>query len=405
MFENIVLRRPENTRAALDAGTLAEALFFYQNTHVVLEHGSLRSLLNTIGPQLLLSLLSEGWITVTYYRNSLGVHTDTRNNVKEHHFISWEFAGSKQEGRKKGNDAIIAVFERELEKSAATRRASKRFLDLIEVASFHEGFGDAGGVTDAAVQDMSDRDYVRHAAEITLRGLIPNLNLPVGWYFEPYVEGGGIMIGTNLDFSTLNSEYHKFVSPKHSSITPEFILSHILEARADLALASRYMAEYLTNDISSLLMQEKFRDILAKRRANAEQLVLFQDLFLRGANSIRDAINQDPSRFGEYLKLLEEGKKFKDWLRGKNPDAKLLAEYHRAATNNTWLEKLPTRTVRFALFVGMGLLTEAFVPTGLAAASAIGLSAADYFLIDNVIKGWRPNQFVEGPVADFLKDK
>jgi hypothetical protein len=38
-------------------------------------------------------------------------------------------------------------------------------------------------------------------------------------------------------------------------------------------------------------------------------------------------------------------------------------------------------------------------------ASGIALNAADYFLIDRLIKGWKPNQFIEGALKDFLNPK
>jgi len=36
------------------------------------------------------------------------------------------------------------------------------------------------------------------------------------------------------------------------------------------------------------------------------------------------------------------------------------------------------------------------------AATAVGIAAADGFLLDKVLKGWRPNQFLEGPLKDFI---
>jgi hypothetical protein len=49
------------------------------------------------------------------------------------------------------------------------------------------------------------------------------------------------------------------------------------------------------------------------------------------------------------------------------------------------------------------VLAASFLLTPLAgAAVGIGLSAGDYFLLDKVIKGWKPNQFVNGPLKDFV---
>jgi hypothetical protein len=37
------------------------------------------------------------------------------------------------------------------------------------------------------------------------------------------------------------------------------------------------------------------------------------------------------------------------------------------------------------------------------AAVGVGLSAADTFLLDKLLKGWKPNQFVEGPLKEFIR--
>jgi hypothetical protein len=39
------------------------------------------------------------------------------------------------------------------------------------------------------------------------------------------------------------------------------------------------------------------------------------------------------------------------------------------------------------------------IPAGLA------LGATDSFIVDRLLKGWRPNQFIEGPLRDFVCEK
>jgi hypothetical protein len=36
------------------------------------------------------------------------------------------------------------------------------------------------------------------------------------------------------------------------------------------------------------------------------------------------------------------------------------------------------------------------------AIAAAALSAGDAFLLDKILKGWKPNQFIEGPLKQFL---
>ena len=60
-----------------------------------------------------------------------------------------------------------------------------------------------------------------------------------------------------------------------------------------------------------------------------------------------------------------------------------------------WADNLPPKTLRWLIFTAAG------IPLSLAA--AVGLGAADTFLLDKLIKGWKPNQFIEGPLKDFLR--
>ncbi len=55
----------------------------------------------------------------------------------------------------------------------------------------------------------------------------------------------------------------------------------------------------------------------------------------------------------------------------------------------------PMKVIRFLIFTGGGLLVPAL--------AALGLSAADAFVVDRLLGGWRPNQFVNGPLKGFAR--
>ena len=68
-------------------------------------------------------------------------------------------------------------------------------------------------------------------------------------------------------------------------------------------------------------------------------------------------------------------------------------------------DKLPTKRIRLAVFAltntALGLLTSPII----GASSGLGLSALDSFLLDKVMKGWRPNHFIEGPLKHFIESQ
>ena len=90
MLESIAIRRLETEGRPLDIGLLAETLLFYGKIHLILDHGSLVSLLRTLGPDHLLYLLDNGLATGTYYRQTLGV--SGQSHIYD--FIGFEFDGS-----------------------------------------------------------------------------------------------------------------------------------------------------------------------------------------------------------------------------------------------------------------------------------------------------------------------
>jgi hypothetical protein len=47
------------------------------------------------------------------------------------------------------------------------------------------------------------------------------------------------------------------------------------------------------------------------------------------------------------------------------------------------------------------MLADAAAPTGLGTSAGISVGAADSLLLDRLIKGWKPNQFIDGPIREF----
>jgi hypothetical protein len=54
---------------------------------------------------------------------------------------------------------------------------------------------------------------------------------------------------------------------------------------------------------------------------------------------------------------------------------------------------------------GLSALAAVTLSPAAGIAAGVGLNAADYYLIDRLIKGWKPNQFLEGPLKNFLLQK
>jgi hypothetical protein len=277
-------------------------------------------------------------------------------------------------------------------------------LDRVSVKAQIEVEGEARGLPGLAERDLEDPQYVKIAIGRLISVLVPSYALPPTYEFRIISGDDGFFIATDLDFAAINANYHKSIPPTHSTITAAYLIDHLLEARADIYFASEYMAELVTSSAYSAIIQVKLRDILRKRERNTEQIALFQSTYLKDAHAIRSAINSGEKSFSDFLPVLEQASKFKEWLRSQNPDESVLSQYLKAATAETWVDKLPSKTTRFVIATGIGIAADLIWPSGAGTVLGIGVGAGDSLVLDRISKGWRPNQFVEGPLQKFVDE-
>lgn len=374
----------------MDAGLLAETLFFYEHVHLLMDGATLGSLLRSIGPDTLIRLLRDKRMTVTFLADSLGTVTSTNYGLSRHNYAAFKIARDADGKKISSKDWVRRSFIKTLENQYGVGRSARRFTEQI---SFRE-HGDEK-IVDAARSDLDDSHYVQESVRLILMHSVPGLILPNGWFFRTLqMNEGDFVVDTNLRFDALNVEYHKQVPIEANSITPAWILTQILDARADLSFAADYMAEYATDPLHSDIAKLQFSNLLKRRLSSGESIAQFQKVELNNARAIREAINSGERSFDDFLHLLDKAGRFKKWLQQRNPDANLIGDYIRASTEDTWAEHLPMKAVHFA--------AASIVGTLLTPAAALGLGFADSMFADRLIRGWRPNQFIQGAVRKFV---
>jgi hypothetical protein len=228
---------------------------------------------------------------------------------------------------------------------------------------------------------------------------VPGFSSSAQFHFKVFKSSdGGYFVDTDLDFPNLNAAYHTVVPASHSSITASYLLAHLLDARADTFFAAYYMAEPVTVPISSDIMRLKHFEFLRRKDISSDDLELFHELIVPEFPTIREVINSRERSMQEFLVLLDEAARFKKWLTDAHPDVGLVQSYQKEVTKKSWVETLPGKAIRFVVAAGTGLGASA------AAGSAGGLSvgAANTFLLDRLLKGWRPNHFIDGPYRRFV---
>lgn len=393
MFESIIIRRPLNEEHGYDAGLIAEALFYCQNVHLLVDHQALDGLLRSIGPESLLRLIEDGFVTATHVRDSVGTRTDTSKGVPIYSFVEWHFTGTQEtKPRLPREERIRFIFERALGTGWRTRRFAKQFAKKVPVVPLSEGIEHERGVPGLAHDDLGDKTFVRRAIEIALRDRLPGYEPPPEWDVDIVKCKDDFVISCNLDFARIGAHVRQRSGKPEDDITPAHLVGPILNARADMTLAAKHMSELVTDPATARVIQLRFGDMLRKRERSQRDIEAFQEVTLQNARAIRDAVNSGAISFSEFLDFVSKSRRFRHWLKEANPDKKLLDEYNASITKGTWVESLPSRAARFAVFTGAGLLLGSFY----GAAAGVAVAAADQFLFDRLYRGWKPHQFIHG---------
>jgi hypothetical protein len=122
-----------------------------------------------------------------------------------------------------------------------------------------------------------------------------------------------------------------------------------------------------------------------------------------GRSGIASAISSGQKRFRDVEDLLEKREPFAKAIRGRADDTSLAKAYFEEVAEMSWLTHGVGRHVRFTAFVGAATVAGVFLTPVAGLATAAGLSAIDYYIVDALVKGNRCRTFIEGDVARFLE--
>jgi hypothetical protein len=130
---------------------------------------------------------------------------------------------------------------------------------------------------------------------------------------------------------------------------------------------------------------------------------MFQETVVEDVPSVRDVVNSGKRSFRDVARLVRQAEKFKEWLQKQGGTEDLRDSYCKEVAHLDWADRLPPKSMRFLMMTAAGLAVSAVTSPVVAAAVTTALSASDTFLLDKLLKGWKPNQFIEGPLKKFLR--
>lgn len=392
MFKSICIKSSDS-KFPTDIGFIAENLLYYQNVHIIAGADTLPILVNNCGVDSLIELLTNRNLKIHIRENMLGV-----------------MEKKTADGRSLTDAALLTsnsltkeeVLFRGIFKASGRRGYSKRttnkLLPLVDTIKYEDN------ICDLVRDDISDSDYFKQSIIETIKFYNPNLTLrpeEINYIFEK--QNDGYIFETNLNYDLINKQILN--NPSGTIINPSSIMLDILETRGDMHLASNLNAEIATTSINTLLMKIKFHDIYKKTAKSSEELFQFNDFTLSNGHAIKEVLNNGDKNFDDFLKILDKADKFRNWLNNIDEDKNIIQEFHSAVTRETWIDKIPSKSFRWSFFTGAGLLADALLTGGLGTAIGLGLSLGDAFLLEKILKGWKPSVFIDKDLKPFTTGK
>jgi hypothetical protein len=383
MLDSILYTARSSPGPLIDAGALAESLIFYGKVKVVGNTGILKGLTRCIPPFELLELLRSGRLEIYYLGDQIGVSSrEIRNGTELHDLVRISSP----------NHTIETIAAKTFQEAAG--RTSSAILGAKEFESLIQEFDHSDFDQASIVEMLTNKARINETAKAVLQSVAPQYKeaYPINFGIEKTDQG--LEVDTDIDFAKVNQEYHKLVPPEHSSISQAHIISAIQSAYEKAFFAGSLDSEIAVAETEQAVFSKTISEVIGQRNANSEQVQQFIGLILGNGRAIREAVNSGEVRFSSILKLLDNSDRFRGWIADQPADASLLTAFYDEITKDSWVDKLPPKTIRFSIFTALGYTIDVVGAGGLGTLASLGVNAVDSFLVDRLIKGWKPHQFV-----------
>lgn len=394
MFDAITYKNAIGPGPLIDIGALAEGLLFYGRVAIVGNSGAVKDLLSRIPPFVLLSLLRDGRLEFHYLADQIGVSTTPLSNGKSLHSLI-QFSSPNHSIEKVGPQA----FKDAAGGTSQAKLGASQFTRLLKPLD-HTAFDQ-----ESILQAISDNRATELSISSLVQEVVPEFPVSEDTYFKIERENQGFYVDTNIDFGALNKLYHQAVPPSHSSLSEAYFLALIQGAYEATFFAAKLDTEVAVHPIERAV-QARALEAVARRHTNSQtQIESFTDLTLSNCHAIREAVNSGAVPFSSVVRLLDSADKFRHWLHQQPVDTNIVRAYYQETVKESWVEKLPGKSTRWSIFTGIGLGLDALGAGGLGTAAGVAASAVDSFVLDKLIKGWKPHQFVEKDLKSLFDDK
>jgi hypothetical protein len=376
----------------LELGELAERLLFYDEITMYVDEEGINFLFFQEHPNLLIPFLEE-------YRDKVrlrctvfntGVYNENRYDAEIMRANEW-LVGDKtfyeyiyESNNLETPDGYIK-----------DKDLARRFLDLLKIDH----------LDDSVWHSIFDDNMAKNELPNFIRQYVAD-NYPNTYDLLPEDMSFAITDRDSLSFK-LHADFDPW--PVNKAFRKQGIRLNILRLASsyisfitDFPVWLELESDLQTAPLGATIVRSKINRLLSKQGKSLEVINNFQDIFLAGKN-IEAVINSKERSFKDFIEIYEKGERFRAWIRDVPPDSNLMQEYYNSVTSNTWLERLPTKIARWSLFTGAGLGIDALGGGGVGTAAGLLLGTFDTFVLDKLLHGWKPNQFIDGTVKKFVE--
>ncbi len=249
--------------------------------------------------------------------------------------------------------------------------------------------------------DFSKRNISSEDFKIIIQTIAPAFKVPEDFYFygKQVTRDGQFSLQSNLNLQELR---RVLVVPRETPIGFADLMALYLHARTQMASCALHGCDFDADEMVSRVFRSRLNEVVQKVAKSQDGIQLFQENTFPDGRRISEAIDHGHRSMKDFLLVLEKAKKFKKFLHQIQGDPSLIREYIASNSSAGWLENLPAKHARFVLFTGGGFLFDILGGAGVGTLAALGLSAFDTYLLEKIVRNWRPNQFVDDSVRPFL---
>lgn len=393
MFEAVCIPGQLLPNKTLNVGYLAECLLYYGQVNLVGGGGLIAELVGSVGAVQTIELMERGYLRLHFEDQMLATHTHTEPTGEQFHNVV--------------KFGVQAVNSAEGIRRALVKFGLENYQAKIMAARFSkrvENFAYPGYDFNWARNSLLDSRFRNAVIPEYLKQFAPDAPSHE-IQFDVVEERKGLTVATNLDLPSLTRAFRSAYGANSGEVTPALILDALRRTADTQYLAASLNTEVFATPAVLAGSAVRLSEAIDKARASTEQIDVFQEFTIEGADSLQLALTSGKRTFDEFLEVLRKAERFKSWIRAQPPDINLLKSYHRDIANKSFIDRLPGKTSRFALFTGLGLAADLTIAGGLGTVAGVAVSAADQFLVDKLGFGWKPHHFVTGPLRDFVSPK